>query len=182
MGAAYCGSQTTDLHAHAEGCDFLRPPKEVIACTERCRKEDQREIRDLHEFTAVAAGETELGPAQWSKAQRVVDRTLRALLLGRPVQTASGGTGRLYLSTDFRTLELEQAATAGAGMSRRRVPLSEIVDASFGSGGKSLVVRFSGAMPGPPLELWFDSEEERLCVALTLKVLRARQAPAQRFG
>jgi len=56
------------------------------------------------------------------------------------------------------------------------LPVRQVVDASFGSSPRSLVLRFSDAMRWDPLELRFASEAERLQVALTLKVLRARPA------
>lgn len=172
-----------------ESCDLGGATRRVAAsCRGRCTKEESqsREVRDVHEFKASDLKE-QLTPAQFAAAQRVVDRTLRDLVLGKRCHSTSAPADEvcLRLSTDMTVLELETTPAPTCVSEReegpprtRRVPLSQVVDASFGAGGRSLVLRFSDAMCMEPCGLTFASEQERLQVALALKVLRARSARA----
>jgi len=155
-----------------------------MTCGEQCPKDDTREVRDFHEFQAVQWKE-QMNKKQLSQAQQAVDRTLQALVLGLPVTLSAsrggGGTAvpasntaRISITPDLKTLELEQAE--GGEQPKQRIPLSQVVDASFGGSPHSLVLRFSEALGRDPLELGFACETVRLQVALTLKVLRARLA------
>eukprot|EP00927_Polykrikos_kofoidii_P038662 TRINITY_DN33075_c0_g1_i1.p1 TRINITY_DN33075_c0_g1~~TRINITY_DN33075_c0_g1_i1.p1 ORF type:complete len:241 (-),score=52.82 TRINITY_DN33075_c0_g1_i1:65-700(-) len=178
----------------ATACDFAGSSKAAVSSCRRgiCAKDDTREVRDVHEFKAVAWKE-QMTKQQVDQAQRVVDRTLQGLVLGKRVPivrdaaVASGGANsdggaqrrrtsmaRISLTEDVRTLEIELEGDADVERSCRRVPLRHVVDASFGSGDRCLVLRFSDAMCMEPIELLFRDEQERLEVMLTLKVLRAR--------
>eukprot|EP00928_Gymnodinium_smaydae_P019200 TRINITY_DN17341_c0_g1_i1.p2 TRINITY_DN17341_c0_g1~~TRINITY_DN17341_c0_g1_i1.p2 ORF type:complete len:206 (+),score=46.60 TRINITY_DN17341_c0_g1_i1:187-804(+) len=147
-----------------------------------CPRDLCRDSRDVHELRAPAAN-TRAAPSkrQLDHAQRVVDHTLQQLLLGKPVgageSAAALDRARLSLSQDLRTLELQPAGASEDDASsalRRRMPLSQIADVSFGRGSRALILRFDDAMCMAPLELEFASEQDRLELAVTLKVLRAR--------
>lgn len=175
------GMSTTSAEGYtsAASCDF-RPPREVMnACHEKCKKDDSREIRDLHEFKAVQFVEKEMSGSQKQQAQQVVNATLQSLLLGLQVTSSSrpGGQheeGRFRVTEDLKAVELETVGVAGARQ-LRRAPLSECADTSFGGDKRVLVLRFTEALGKSPMEIGFASEKVRVSVALTLKVLRTRQ-------
>eukprot|EP00931_Biecheleriopsis_adriatica_P063612 TRINITY_DN38559_c0_g1_i3.p1 TRINITY_DN38559_c0_g1~~TRINITY_DN38559_c0_g1_i3.p1 ORF type:complete len:173 (+),score=38.94 TRINITY_DN38559_c0_g1_i3:64-582(+) len=143
----------------------------AFACSQQCSQEDSRSVKNFHELSP------EQSKKQMQQAQHIVDRTLQLLALGLQVRLrGEEGDSRLVVSQDLKTLELQadEERTGDAGGRSRRVPLSQVVDTAFGASATSLVLRFSDAMCREPMELIFASEEERLQVALTMKVLRAR--------
>merc|ERR1711879_874771 len=109
-----------------------------------------------------------------AQAQRIVDKTMQVMVLGMRLRDVSGADACLLLTPDMKTLELELTGEGDTEQKKRRVPVSEVVDASFGSGDRVLVLRFSNAMAVEPFELCFADERQRVEVALALKVLRAR--------
>lgn len=141
-------------------------------CRQNCAERDARDVRDLpsREVLKAVHASPEHSPKQLQQAQRVVDRTLQSLGIGVDVQL-SGESQQLRISEDLNTLEI---VSLDEGLPKRRLPLSQIVDVSFGSGSKSLMFRFSDAMCREPLDLHFSGEQQRLEIALALKVLRAR--------
>jgi len=154
-------------------CNFASST-DVLACKKQCfENNSSREVRDFHEFKAVQ-WTSQMNRQQIQQAQLVVDRVLRSLLFGVRVHCRSQ-EARLLVTEDLKTLEFAQGDGSGETL-RQRIPLSQVVDASFGAGGKTLVLRFSDALAKDPIELMFYSEKERVEVALTLKVLRARLA------
>merc|ERR1712232_822380 len=173
-GAPRCG--LTQVRGSVASCSTER-------CKERCSKQRSREARDVLELKTVT-WKDELSQAQIAQAQHVVDQTLKELLMGKPVRAAVVGVhasnrvaqdGRLYISADGSTLELDLDRDDGVDVRKKRVPLSQISDATFGSGAKAIVLRFTNAMCMEPLELTLASERERLEVMLAVKVLRARR-------
>eukprot|EP00930_Biecheleria_cincta_P095794 TRINITY_DN87707_c0_g1_i1.p1 TRINITY_DN87707_c0_g1~~TRINITY_DN87707_c0_g1_i1.p1 ORF type:complete len:170 (+),score=32.23 TRINITY_DN87707_c0_g1_i1:129-638(+) len=141
-------------------------------CRQNCSERDARDLRDLpsREVLKAVHAPPEQSKKQLQQAQRVVDRTLQSLGIGLEVQL-SGESQHLRISEDLKTLEI---ISLDDGLPKRRLPLSQVVDVSFGSSSKSLLLRFSDAMCREPLDLHFSDEERRLEIALTLKVLRAR--------
>mmetsp|Transcript_53558 Transcript_53558/g.120754 ORF Transcript_53558/g.120754 Transcript_53558/m.120754 type:complete len:187 (+) Transcript_53558:76-636(+) len=148
---------------------------EATTCCGACPKEGTREVRDFHEYKAVQ-WKDRMGKEQMLQAQRVVDRTLRQLLLGCRVRADGRDGARLLITPDLRTLEVEWAKDSDGEVRRHRAPLSQVVDVSFGVGVGNLVLRFNESLCRESLELSFAGEDQRLEVALTLKVLRSRLA------
>eukprot|EP00439_Symbiodinium_sp_Y106_P060882 s2393_g9.t1 len=145
----------------------------VLACSQQCSKESTRSMKGFHEVKT-----TSWTPAQSKKqlqqAQRVVDQTLQILAMGVPVRVPQKDADyRLGISQDCKTLELDVGAETGQRQ-QMRMPLSQVVDISFGASQDSLVLRFSDVLCREAMELSFLDEDQRLQVALTLKVLRAR--------
>lgn len=145
----------------------------VLACSQQCSKESTRSMKGFHEVKT-----TSWTPAQSKKqlqqAQRVVDQTLQILAMGVPVRVPQKDADyRLGISQDCKTLELHVGAETGQRQ-QIRMPLSQVVDISFGASQDSLVLRFSDVLCREAMELSFLDEDQRLQVALTLKVLRAR--------
>ncbi|CAE7209152.1 unnamed protein product [Symbiodinium pilosum] len=144
----------------------------VLACSQQCSKESTRDMKGFHEVKT-----TSWSPAQSKKqlqqAQRVVDQTLQVLAMGVPVRLPHKDVEhKLCVSQDCKTLELHMGS--GDTGQQMRIPLSQVVDISFGASPDSLVLRFSDPLCREALELTFLDEDQRLQVALTLKVLRAR--------
>jgi len=174
------GTAASGGYVSSASCEF-RPPKQVMnACHEKCKKDDSREIRDVHEFTAVQFVEKQMSRPQKQQAQQVVNSTLQSLLLGLQITSTSstaGGQqeqGLFRVTEDLKAVELE-TASAGGATQIRRAPMSQFADTSFGGDRRVLVLRFTEALGKSPMEIGFASEQLRVRVALTLKVLRTRQ-------
>lgn len=147
----------------------------VLACSQQCSKDSTRDVKGFHEVRGTSWQPSQ-SKKQLQQAQRVVDQTIQLLGLGLPVQLGQAEVPRkLIVSQDAKTLELsENGDGTGREQPRFRIPMSQVVDISFGAKSNFLVLRFSEALCREPLELGFIDEEQRLQVALTLKVLRAR--------
>ncbi|CAK8992378.1 unnamed protein product [Durusdinium trenchii] len=139
----------------------------VQACSQQCSKDSTRDVKSFHEVRG-SSWEPSQSKKQLQEAQRVVDQTLQLLGLGLMVEWQDEQK-RLIISEDAKTLELH-----GEAHRPMRIPMSQVVDLSFGGKPNVLVLRFSDALCREPLYLGFADEEQRLQVALTLKVLRAR--------
>merc|ERR1712151_686927 len=125
------------LPLEASKCDFPTSTQAAAsACKKHCSKDESREVRDVHEFKPVQWKDN-LNKGQLAQAQRIADKTLQLLVLGMRIREVSGEEACLYLSPNMKTLELEQAGESdGAPQKKRRVPVSEVIDASFGNGDK----------------------------------------------
>ncbi|CAJ1360563.1 unnamed protein product [Effrenium voratum] len=143
----------------------------VLACSQQCSKDSTRDVKGFHEVRASSWSPSK-NPKQLEQAQRVVDQTLQGMALGLPVRLQDEQR-KLVVSQDAKTLELHLEGSTERALPVR-VPLSQVVDISFGARPNILVLRFSDALCREPLELGFSDEEQRLKVALSLKVLRAQ--------
>ena len=148
----------------------------VLACSQQCSKESRRDVKDFHEVRGTSWQPSQ-SKKQLQQAQRVVDQTIQVLGLGLSIHLGAEAEvpRKLIVSEDAKTLELHTNLDGGREQAQPlRIPMSQVVDISFGSKSNFLVLRFSEALCREPLELGFTDEEQRLQVALTLKVLRAR--------
>merc|ERR1719386_144639 len=93
---------------------------------------------------------------------------VQTLLLGLGV-TCDGREATISLTPDLKDLELDAPPTR-----KRRLPVSQITDVSFGRGDSVLSLQFSDISGAAPLEIDFGHTEMRLHFALAMKVLRAK--------
>mmetsp|Transcript_15595 Transcript_15595/g.36788 ORF Transcript_15595/g.36788 Transcript_15595/m.36788 type:complete len:176 (-) Transcript_15595:115-642(-) len=173
MGATSCAASSSTSSRPAGDCRS----EAVLACGQQCSKDSTRDMKGFHEVKTTSWTPTQ-SKKQLQQAQRVVDQTLQVLVLGVLVRLPHQDVEhKLSISQDCKTLELYTSGSERGTQiveQQTRVPLSQVVDISFGASPKMLVLRFSDVLCREAWEVIFSDEDQRLQVALTLKVLRAR--------